>query len=147
LPLPEYPTFRAAEVGNSTYQADPPRAKYHCFCFSESKKVPDAIGCLLRCAASSNAVWLMYRITTLVTAILLVSVLGATAERIKRKPPNEADRARLASEQVLNDGDLRTGDIISIDRGFFQVRGLNADGSYDLTPVRSPLHPVKAKGR
>jgi hypothetical protein len=89
----------------------------------------------------------MYRITTLVTAILLVSVLGATAERIKRKPPNEADRARLASEQVLNDGDLRTGDIISIDRGFFQVRGLNADGSYDLTPVRSPLHPVKAKGR
>jgi hypothetical protein len=143
LLLPEYPTFCAAEVGNSTSQF---AAKYHCFCFPDSKKVPDAIGCLLRCAASSNAVWLMYRITTLV-AILLVSVLGATAERIKRKPPDEAERARLASEQVVNDGDLRTGDIISTDRGFFQLRGLNADGSYDLTPVPNPLHPVKAKGR
>jgi hypothetical protein len=88
----------------------------------------------------------MYRITTLV-AILLVSVLGATAERIKRKPPDEAERARLASEQVVNDGDLRTGDIISTDRGFFQLRGLKVDGSYDLTPVPNPLHPVKAKGR
>jgi hypothetical protein len=89
----------------------------------------------------------MYRITTLVTAILLVSVLGVTAERIKRKPPDEADRARLASEQVLNDGDLRTGDIISTDRGFFQLRGLNVDGSYDLAPVRNPLSRVKAKGQ
>jgi hypothetical protein len=89
----------------------------------------------------------MYRITILVTAMLSASVLGATAERIKRKPPDEAERARRASEQVVNDGDLRTGDIISTDRGFFQLRGLKADGSYDLTPVPNPFHPVKAKGR
>jgi hypothetical protein len=89
----------------------------------------------------------MYRITILVTAMLSASVLGATAERIKRKPPDEAERARLASEQVVNDGDLRTGDIISTDRGFFQLRGLNVDGSYDLTPVPNPLYPVKAKDR
>jgi hypothetical protein len=56
-------------------------------------------------------------------------------------------RARLASEQVLNDGDLRTGDIISTDRGFFQFRGLNVVGSYDLAPVQNPLSQVKAKGR
>jgi hypothetical protein len=89
----------------------------------------------------------MYRITILVIAMQLASVLGATVERIKRKPPDEGERARLASEQVLNDGDLRTGDIISTDRGFFQLRGLKVDGSYDLTPVPNPLHPVKAKGR
>jgi hypothetical protein len=85
----------------------------------------------------------MYRITILLLAILLTS----TAERIKRKPPEETERARLASEQVLEDGDLRKGDIISTDHGFFQIRGLNADGSYDLTPVPNPLSQVKAKGR
>jgi hypothetical protein len=87
----------------------------------------------------------MYRI--LVLAMLLAPILGAMAERTKRKPPDEAERARLASEQVLNDGDLRTGDIISTDRGFLQIRGLNVDGSYDLAPVPNPLSPVKAKGR
>jgi hypothetical protein len=50
----------------------------------------------------------MYRIAILVLAMLLPPILGAMAERIKRKPPDEAERARLASEQVLNDGDLRT---------------------------------------
>jgi hypothetical protein len=89
----------------------------------------------------------MYRITILLLAMLLTSVVGATAERIKRKPPDDAERARLASEQVVNDGDLRTGDIISTDHGFFQLRGLNADGSYDLTPVPNPLSQLKAKGR
>jgi hypothetical protein len=47
----------------------------------------------------------------------------------------------------VNDGDLRTGDIISTDRGFFQLRGLNVDGSYDLTPVPNPLSQVKEKDR
>jgi hypothetical protein len=51
----------------------------------------------------------MYRITVLVLATVFASVLAATAERIKRKPPGEDERARLASEQVLNDGDLRRG--------------------------------------
>jgi hypothetical protein len=89
----------------------------------------------------------MYRITIFVIVTLLISVLDAMAERIKQKPPDEAERARLSSEQVLNDGDLRTGDIISTDRGFFQLRGLNADGSYDLAPMQNPLSQVKAKGR
>ena len=89
----------------------------------------------------------MYRITILGLAMLLAATLGAMAERIQRKPPDEAERARLASEQVLNDGDLRTGDIISTDRGFLQIRGLNVDGSYDLAPVPNPLSPVRPKGR
>lgn len=88
----------------------------------------------------------MSRITILVVAMLF-ALPGAMAERIKRKPPDEAERARLASEQVLNDGDLRTGDIISTDRGFFQIRGFNVDGSYDLAPVPNPLSHVKAKER
>lgn len=88
----------------------------------------------------------MSRITILVVAMLF-ALPGAMAERIKRKPPDEAERARLASEQVLNDGDLRTGDIISTDRGFFQNRGFNVDGSYDLAPVPNPLSHVKAKER
>jgi hypothetical protein len=95
----------------------------------------------------SSAVRSMYRITILLLAMQLTSVVGATAERIKRKPPEETERARLASEQVLEDDDLRKGDIISTDHGFFQIRGLNADGSYDLTPVPNPLSQVKAKGR
>lgn len=91
--------------------------------------------------------WSMYRTTILVLAMLLAPILGAVAERIKRKSPDEAERARLASEQVLNDGDLRTGDIIATDRGFFQLRGFNVDGSYNLAPVPNPFSPVKAKGR
>jgi len=89
----------------------------------------------------------MYRITILVLVMLSAPIFGAMAVRIQRKPPDEAERARRASEQVLNDSDLRTGDIISTDRGFFQIRGLNVDGSYDLAPVRNPLSPVKPKGR
>jgi len=89
----------------------------------------------------------MYRITILVLVMLSAPIFGAMAVRIQRKPPDEAERARRASEQVLNDSDLRTGDIISTDRGFFQIRGLNVDGSYDLAPVPNPLSPVKPKGR
>ena len=89
----------------------------------------------------------MYRIPILVLAMVFASVLAATAERIKRKPPGEDERARQASEQVLNDGDLRPGDIISTDRGFFQLRGLKIDGSYDLAPVPNPLSRVDTKGR
>ena len=105
-----------------------------------------AIGCFANIVASRTD-RPMYRIAILVLAMLLAPILGAMAERIKRKPPDEAERARLASEQVLNDDDLRTGDIISTDRGFLQIRGLKVDGSYDLAPVRNPLSPVKPKGR
>ena len=88
----------------------------------------------------------MYRTAILVLAMLLAPMLGAVAERIKRKSPDEAERARLASEQVLNDGDLRTGDVIATDRGFFQLRGFNVDGSYDLAPVPNPFSPGQDRG-
>ena len=78
----------------------------------------------------------MYRISALVAVTLAASILCASAERIKRKPP---DAERVASEQAMNDGGLRRGDIISTDHGFLQLRGLKADGSYDFAPVSNPL--------
>jgi hypothetical protein len=118
----------------------------NCFCLSNVfrnwQKIPEAID-----RSVLERVWSMYRITILVLVMLSAPIFGAMAVRIQRKPPDEAERARRASEQVLNDSDLRTGDIISTDRGFFQIRGLNVDGSYDLAPVPNPLSPVKPKGR
>jgi hypothetical protein len=91
----------------------------------------------------------MYRIT-LIIFVLLLSAFNASAQRIKRKPPNEAELARLASDQAMNDGNLRNGDIISTDRGFMQLRGLKADGSYDFAPISNPLatarHPQNISG-
>jgi hypothetical protein len=85
----------------------------------------------------------MYRITFLIAVVLLQSVFDASAERNKRKPPDDAELARRASDQAINDGGLRKGDIISTDRGFLQLRGLKEDGSYDFAPVPNPLSTVK----
>jgi hypothetical protein len=85
----------------------------------------------------------MSRITFLIAVVLLQPVCDASAERIKRKPPDDAELARLASDEAMNDGILRKGDIISTDRGFLQLRGLKEDGSYDFAPVPNPLSPVK----
>ena len=80
----------------------------------------------------------MYRFLFLVMIAMMQFIPPASAERIKRKPPDEATLARLASDQVINDGGLRRGDIISTDRGFFQLRGLKADGSYDFVSIANP---------
>jgi hypothetical protein len=125
-----------------TSKAGPADRNTIAFVFRNWQKIPEAID-----RSVLERVWSMYRITILVLVMLSAPIFGAMAERIQRKPPDEAERARRASEQVLNDGDLRTGDIISTDRGFFQIRGLNVDGSYDLAPVPNPLSPVKPKGR
>jgi hypothetical protein len=85
----------------------------------------------------------MYRITFLIIVVLLQSIFAAFAERVKRKPPDDAERARLASDQAMNDGILRKGDIISTDHGFLQLRGLKEDGSYEFSPVPNPLSTVK----
>jgi hypothetical protein len=85
----------------------------------------------------------MYRITIVATAVLVGNVLDAAAGRIRQKPPDEVQRASIASEQARNDGDLRKGDIISTDRGFFQLRGLTVDGSYDFAPIPNPLFKEK----
>ena len=74
----------------------------------------------------------------LFTASLLSSVSAASAERIKRPPPDQAELARQASDAVMND-DLRKGDIISTDHGFLQMRGVKEDGSFDFAPVANPL--------
>jgi hypothetical protein len=85
----------------------------------------------------------MYRITFLIAVVLLHSISSASAERIKRKPPDDAELARIASDQAMNDGDLRKGDIISTHRGFLQLRGLKEDGTYDFAPVANPLSTVR----
>ena len=79
----------------------------------------------------------MYQIA-LLAATLLLSIAAASAERIKRPPPDEADLARRASDEAMND-DLRRGDIVSTDHGFLQLRGVKQDGSYDFAPVANPL--------
>jgi hypothetical protein len=100
------------------------------------------------CAAinQSKAVSGMRRLF-LFTAIFVVQLtLTASAERIKRKPPNEKEVARIASEQALNDGNLQKGDIVSTDRGFFEFRGVAQDGSFDFVPIPNPLSPKKKDG-
>jgi hypothetical protein len=81
----------------------------------------------------------MHRITFLIAVVLWQSISAVYAERIKRAPPDDAELARLASEQAMTDGYLRKGDIISTHRGFLQLRGIKEDGSYDFAPVPNPL--------
>ena len=85
----------------------------------------------------------MNRITLLVLVVLLQSALQASAERIKRKPPTDIEAARIASDEAMNDGNLREGDIVSTDRGFFQFRGIAPDGSFNFLPVPNPLSSSK----
>jgi hypothetical protein len=75
--------------------------------------------------------------------MVLQSAFGVQAERIKRRPPTDAELGRLASENVMNDGILRKGDVISTDRGFFVFLREKPDGSYDFAPVPNPLFAVK----
>lgn len=81
----------------------------------------------------------MYRISILIALALLNSASGASAERIKRKPPTEIEAARIASDQAMNDLTLHKGDVVATDRGFFQFRGLAPDGSFDFLPIPDPL--------
>jgi hypothetical protein len=85
----------------------------------------------------------MYRITILLAFALLQSPVTASAERIKRKPPNDIEAARIASDQAMTDGMLRKGDLIATDRGFFEFRGISPDGNSDFLPVANPLAPAK----
>jgi hypothetical protein len=39
------------------------------------------------------------------------------------EPPSTADEERLASERVLNDDSLQSGDIVSTDKGLFIFKG------------------------
>jgi len=82
-----------------------------------------------------------------IVAALACGLAVATAEpvlaeghgRIQWKPSTPAQLARRASEDAMNDGILRMGDVISTDRGFLLFRGYAADGSPDFAPVRNPL--------
>jgi hypothetical protein len=81
----------------------------------------------------------MSRITLLVFVGSFLFAFAASAERIKRRPATEAETARAASNQAMNDGTLQPGDIVATDRGFLQFRGLGTGGSVDFTPVQNPL--------
>lgn len=78
----------------------------------------------------------MFRVLLTVGLFFLIST--ASAERIKRPPPDQAELARQASDEAVNDN-LRKGDIISTDHGFLQMRGVKEDGTFDLAPVANPL--------
>ena len=84
----------------------------------------------------------MVRITILTAVALLQAASTASAERIKRKPPTEAEAARIASDQAMSDN-LRKGDIVSTDRGFLQFRGFKQDGNPEFAPVPNPLSSGK----
>ena len=86
----------------------------------------------------------MQQVLLLAVIFVLQFALTASAERIKRKPPNAMEAARIASEQALNDGSLQIGDIVSTDRGFFVFRGANQDGSFNFAPIPNPLSGAKA---
>ena len=57
----------------------------------------------------------------------------------ERYAPSPQDKARVASERVLNDDSLQPGDIVSTNKGLFVFRG-SADQppkSEDFVPLRS----------
>lgn len=85
----------------------------------------------------------MRRIFPFTAIFVLLFVFTASAERIKRQPPNEKEAARIASEQALNDGNLQRGDIVSTDRGFFEFRGMAQDGSFEFAPIPDPFSAKK----
>jgi hypothetical protein len=72
-------------------------------------------------------------------ALLLMFPLAASGERIKRPPPSEAELARIAIDQAMNDGSLQIGDIIATGKGYVRFRGLKADGTYDFEGVSNPF--------
>jgi hypothetical protein len=85
---------------------------------------------------------------SLITAAIfaLQVTFTASAERIKRQPPNEKEAARVASEQALNDGNLQKGDIVSTDHGFFEFRGVMQDGRFEFVPIPNPVGAPKTGG-
>jgi hypothetical protein len=89
----------------------------------------------------------MYRIAVLIAVVLLQPAFAACAERIKRKPPTEAEAARIASDQAISDGMLEIGDVVVTDRGFFQFLGLAPDGRSEFLAVPNPLLPFREKSR
>jgi hypothetical protein len=55
----------------------------------------------------------------------------------ERYAPSPEDKARIASERVLNDGSLQPGDIVSTDKGLFVFRG-----SADQPPKSEDFVPL-----
>jgi hypothetical protein len=76
-------------------------------------------------------------------ALLFMFPLAASAERIKRPPPNEAEFARIAIDEAMNDGSLQIGDIIATGKDYVRFRGVKADGSYDFESVGNPWSQTK----
>jgi hypothetical protein len=77
--------------------------------------------------------------------ILAFTSASASAERIKRPPPDEAQLARIAVEDAMNDGSLQTGDIIVTTKGFVRFLGMKPDGSFDFAVVDDPLAQEKQR--
>jgi hypothetical protein len=75
--------------------------------------------------------------------ILAAASVSASAQRIKRPPPDEAQLARIAVEDAMTDGSLQTGDIIVTTKGFVRFLGMKPDGSLDFAVVDDPLTQEK----
>jgi hypothetical protein len=86
-------------------------------------------------------------IRPIILGLPLLQAFAAVAQehgRIKKAPPTPAQEQRIVSEMVMNDGTLHVGDIVSTDRGFFQYRGMAADGvTNNFVPVLNPLALTK----
>ena len=82
---------------------------------------------------------------------LLLAALAsmASAQRIKRPPPNEAELARRAVNDAMNDGSLQPGDIIVTAKGFVRFRGVKDNGEFEFEAINDPLstaeRPASAK--
>ncbi|MGJ5206504.1 hypothetical protein [Bradyrhizobium sp. HKCCYLR20261] len=57
------------------------------------------------------------------------------ASRPREAPPARPSAAQVATERVLNDETLQTGDIVATDKGLFVLRGRSDDGGLILQPL------------
>lgn len=91
--------------------------------------------------------WIKY---LLVFLILFGTVASAAEVRIKRKQLTPLEADRVASDMAMKDGLLRRGDIIVTVGGFYQYRGLAADGvtpNFDVVanPLSVPARSTSAR--
>ena len=86
----------------------------------------------------------LIRCSALLFILAAISV-SASAQRIKRPPPDEAELARIAIEDSMNDGSLQPGDIIATTKGFVRFLGMKPDGSFDFAVVDDPLAREKQR--
>src|SRR5579871_3639559 len=96
--------------------------------------------CPLMRARSKTLICCAHAITAFVLAGIIAAASAQDGGRIKRKRLTAREAERLISETVMNDGSLKTGDVVATDRGFFVFEGVSPDGlTYEFRPIANPL--------